>query len=286
MLVTLNDVLKHTMTKDYAVPAFNVFGYEDSKAVIAAAEELNAPVILATNKVAIAEMPIAVLGKMLTQLAERATVPVVVHLDHGNDYDTVAQALKAGYSSVMYDGSQLPLEENIKTTQEIVKMAHAFGVPVEAEIGSVGYTDPSMGMKSTLTDVQEAKEFSERTGVDALAVAVGTLHRMEEQTADIQYGLIEEIESLVHVPLVMHGSTGIPDEDLQKIVKTNFGKVNIGTAIRMAFGKTLRQEVIENPATFDRVDLFKQPIQAVKEEAMKKMRLLNAHRYQEFISES
>jgi len=286
VLVTLNEVLKHTMTKEYAVPAFNVFGYEDSKAVIAAAEELNAPVILATNKVAIAEMPIEVLGKMFTHLAEQATVPVVVHLDHGNDYETVAQALKSGYSSVMYDGSQLPFEDNVRTTREIVKMAHAFDIPVEAEIGSVGYTDPSMGMKSTLTDVQEAKEFAGRTGVDALAVAVGTLHRMEEQTADIQYDLIEEIQALVNVPLVMHGSTGIPDEDLQKIVKTNFGKVNIGTAIRMAFGKTLREEVTANPDTFDRIDLFKQPIQAVKEEAMKKIKLLNAHRYEEFISKT
>ena len=279
MIVTLNDVLKYTMEKSYAVPAFNVFGYEDAKAVIDAAEELKAPVILATNKVAISHMPMPILGNMLSKLAENATVPVVVHLDHGSDYDTVVSALKSGYSSVMYDGSQLPLEENIQTTKEIVKVSHAFGIPVEAEIGSVGYTDPNMGMKATLTDPAEAEEFAKRTGVDALAVAVGTLHRMEEQTADLRFDLIEEIEKRINVPLVMHGSTGIPDEDLKKITKTNFGKVNIGTALRMAFGHTLRKEIIERYETFDRMELFKEPMKAVKEVAMEKIKLLNADQY-------
>ncbi len=283
MIVTLNDVLKYTMEKSYAVPAFNVFGYEDAKAVIEAAEELKAPVILATNKVAISHMSMPILGNMLSKLAENATVPIVVHLDHGSDYDTVVSALKSGYSSVMYDGSQLPLEENIQTTKEIVKVSHAFGIPVEAEIGSVGYTDPNMGMKATLTDPAEAEEFSKRTGVDALAVAVGTLHRMEEQTADLRFDLIEEIERRIDVPLVMHGSTGIPDEDLKKITKTNFGKVNIGTALRMAFGNTLRKEIEEQPETFDRMELFKEPMKAVKEAAMEKIKLLNADQYMSLI---
>src|SRR5690625_13123 len=267
------------MEKSYAVPAFNVFGYEDAKAVIDAAEELEAPVILATNKVAISHMPMPILGNMLSKLAENATVPVVVHLDHGSDYDTVVSALKSGYSSVMYDGSQLPLEENIQTTKEIVKVSHAFGIPVEAEIGSVGYTDPNMGMKATLTDPAEAEEFAERTGVDALAVAVGTLHRMEEQTANLRFDLIEEIEKLVHVPLVMHGSTGIPDDDLEKITQTKFGKVNIGTAIRMAFGNTLRTKMEEQPHEFDRIALFKDPMTMVKEVAMDKIKLLYADEY-------
>lgn len=284
MLVNLNDVLSHSLTTEYAVPAFNIFGYEDAKAVINAAEELNTPVILATNKVAISHMPIAILGNMLTALAEEAHVPVVVHLDHGSDHDTVAKAIHAGYSSVMYDGSQLSFEENIRTTKEIVKMAHAFGIPVEAEIGSVGYADPHMEIKKALTDPQEAKEFAERTGVDALAVAVGTLHRMEQQTVNIRYDLIDKIQSLVHVPLVMHGSTGIPDEDLGKISKTNFGKVNIGTAIRMAFGHTMRQEFVADPDVYDRIDLFTKSMEAVKQEAKQKMKLLNTDMYQEAIN--
>ena len=225
MLVTLNEVLKHTKSGGFAVPAFNIFGFEDANAVVQAAEELKAPVILATNKVAIAHTPINVLGKMLTELANQSNVPVVVHLDHGNDYETIAQAINAGYSSVMYDGSQLSLKENIKTTREIVKMAHAFSIPVEAEIGSVGYTDPDMGMKEALTDPLEARKFAVETGVDALAVAVGTLHRMEEQTAPIQYDLIKEIESQTDIPLVLHGSTGVADEDLIRISELTLGKL-------------------------------------------------------------
>jgi fructose-bisphosphate aldolase class II len=276
--VTLTDVIKDTTKKDFAVPAFNVFGYEDAKAVIAAAEELDAPVILATNKVATAHMPIHILARILIGLAEEASVPVVVHLDHGKDYDTVAEALKSGYSSVMYDGSQLSFEENARTTKEIVKMAHAFGVPIEAEIGSVGYSDPSLGT-GALTDPEEAKVFAEETGVDALAVAVGTLHRMEAQTATVQFDRLEQIQQVVAVPLVMHGSTGIPDTDLKKLTQTNIGKVNIGTALRMAFGSTLRQEMEVKPEAFDRIALFEKPMEAVKQEALRKMKLLNMDQY-------
>lgn len=281
MLVTLNEVLKKTVTMNFAVPAFNIFGFEDANAVIQAAEELNAPVILATNKVTISEIPIDILGKMLTGLAEKASVPVVVHLDHGADYDTIAQALRAGYSSVMYDGSQLSLEENIQRTKEIVKMSHSFGIPVEAEIGSVGYSDPNINVKHTLTDPRGAKEFTDLTGIDALAVSVGTIHRMEERSADIKYDLIEEIQSLVHVPLVLHGSTGVSDEDLKKVVKTNFGKINIGTALRMAFGKALHQEIQQNPHTLDRIELFQKPWDAVKVQAKIKLQLLNTDKYNE-----
>ncbi|WP_407272090.1 ketose-bisphosphate aldolase [Radiobacillus sp. PE A8.2] len=279
MLVKLNDVLQGTIAGGYAVPAFNVFGYEDAKSIIDAAEEMNAPVIIATNKVAISHMPIEILGPLLVGIAERANVPVVVHLDHGKDYETVAQAIRNGYSSVMYDGSSLPFEENVATTKEIVKLAHAFDIPIEAEIGSVGYSDPSLGISGQLTDPSEAKEFAERTGVDALAVAVGTVHRMENQSAEIQYDRIEEIQSLVKVPLVMHGSTGLPDEDLRRIAGMQFGKVNIGTAIRMSFGKTLRNEFNAKPQAFDRIELFEKPMQAVKREAIHKMKLLNLDKF-------
>ncbi|MCC3356863.1 class II fructose-bisphosphate aldolase [Bacillus sp. REN16] len=278
MLAKLTDVLQGTIENKYAIPAFNVFGYEDAQAVIEAAEEMGAPVILATNKVAIQHIPIHIIGKLLVGLAEQATVPVVVHLDHGKDYETVAKAIASGYSSVMYDGSHLPFKENVRTTKEIVRMARAFGIPVEAEIGSVGYSDPSLGT-GALTDPLEAKQFAEETEIDALAVAVGTLHRMEEQTAHVQFDRLHEIEQLVSVPLVMHGSTGIPDEDLKKMASTNIGKVNIGTAIRMAFGTTLRQEVNANPASFDRIDWFKRPMEAVKEEAKHKMKLLSLETY-------
>ena len=278
MLVTLHDVLKDTTIKQYAVPAFNIFGFEDAKACIDAAEYLHAPVILATNKVALEHIPVAVFGRMLVALAERATVPVVVHLDHGADYETVAEAIQAGYSSVMYDGSQLELEENIRKTKEIVKLAHAFGIPVEAEIGSVAYRDKYSHIKQEHTSPFEAQRFVAETGVDCLAVSVGSLHRMEEQAAEIDFELIKAIEAVVDIPLVMHGATGISDEDLPKLAATSFGKVNIGTALRMAFGKSLRKQMEADPVVYDRLELFPDAMEKVKQAAINKMLLLNTTR--------
>ncbi|SYX81593.1 class II fructose-bisphosphate aldolase [Paenibacillus alvei] len=277
MLVTLTEMMQGLPERNAAVPAFNVFGYEDASAVIAAAEEVGAPVILASNKVALRYMPLQVSGALYRSLAERAKVPVCIHLDHGDGFESAAEAIMSGYTSIMYDGSQLPLADNIRNTREIVKLAHACGIPVEAEIGAVGYMDPSMNVEARLTAPGEAKVFAEETGVDALAVAIGTLHRMEEQSAPIDYERLAEIERVVSVPLVLHGSTGVKDDDLRRLAATRISKVNIGTALRMAFGKTLRSEILDKPNEFDRITLFARPMEAVKEAAKQKMLLLNAH---------
>ncbi|QEK11602.1 class II fructose-bisphosphate aldolase [Crassaminicella thermophila] len=274
MLVNLKEALKGVAKSDFAIPGFNVFGYEDAVAVVRAAEELDAPVILMTNKVAVNHMPIEILAKILCAVAEDAKVPVCVHLDHATEFEVVARAIKAGYTSVMYDGSQLPFEENIKNTREIVRLAHACNVSVEAEIGAVGYSDPSLKVKARYTEPEEAKIFAEKTGVDALAVAIGTLHRMETQDAVIQYDRLEAIEKLTDVPLVIHGSTGVKDEDLKKLSRYNVAKVNIGTALRMVFGNTMREEMNKNPNEFDRIVLFQKPMVEVQKEAKKKMELL------------
>jgi len=272
MLAKLDELLNDAVLRPYAVPAFNVFGYEDAAAVVEAAEEMNAPVILATNAVAVTHIPVEIWGGMLRSLAEKAKVPVCVHLDHGKSFHIVAKAIRAGYSSVMFDGSALPLAENIRRTREIVKMAHAFGVPVEAEIGSVGYSDA--GGESIYTDPEEAQQFAEQTEVDALAVAIGTIHRMQSQTAVIQFDRLEQIQKRVSVPLVLHGATGVSDEDMKKLIQTRIAKVNIGTALRMAFGRTLREEMEKHPDEFDRIRLFQQPMRRVKETAMRKIALL------------
>ncbi len=274
MLVNLNQVLNGVAQDKRAIPGFNVFGYEDAIAVVKAAEELNAPAILMTNKVAIEHMPINYLGKLLCGIAEDAKVPVCVHLDHATEYEVVVKAILAGFTSIMYDGSQLSLEDNIKKTSEVVKLAHACGVSVEAEIGAVGYNDPNLKIKAVYTEPEEAKVFAEETKVDALAVAVGTLHRMETQDAIIQYERLEAIQKLVKIPLVIHGSTGVTDEDLEKLTTYNVAKVNIGTALRMAFGNSLKEEIIKNPKEFDRIKLFKTPMIKVQEEAKNKMKIL------------
>jgi fructose-bisphosphate aldolase class II len=279
VLVGLKEILDGVKNKLCAVPAFNVFGYEDAIAVVRAAEEMNAPVMLATNKAAVEHMPINLLGKLLTGIAGQANVPVCVHLDHGKDYQTVAEAIMSGYTSVMYDGSQLPLKDNIRTTAEIVKLAHTCGVLAEAEIGAVGYSDPNMNYHASYTDPEEAKVFAEETGVDALAVAIGSVHRMEEQAARVQFGRLESIEKLIDTPIVIHGSTGIVDEDLKKLITYNVAKVNIGTALRMAFGQTLRDEINNDRQNFDRIALSKKPMEAVKKTAKEKIQLLETDQF-------
>lgn len=274
MLASLEEIVMDAARKDYAIPGFNVYGYEDAISVVRGAEELNAPAILMANKEAVDYMPIKYLANILCLIARDAKVPVCVHLDHAKDYEFIATAIKSGFTSVMYDGSQLPLSENIKNTLEVVKLAKACGVSVEAEIGSVGYSDTSISAKAIYTEPEEAKEFAEETGVDALAISIGTQHRMEVQTASIQYDRLEAIQKIVSVPLVIHGSTGVMDEDLAKLAAYHVAKVNIGTALRMEFGHTLRQEILGQPKEFDRLRLFQKPMEAVKNEVKKKYKIL------------
>jgi fructose-bisphosphate aldolase class II len=274
MLVTLKDIVDRAAASDYAVPAFNVYGYEDIAPVIRAAEELRAPVIIAANIPALKHMPLDYLAPQMLAAANGASVPVCVHLDHGKDLQACIDAIRHGFSSVMYDGSQLPLAENIRATREIAEYAHAHGVSVEAEIGSVGYTDPSIAMKHILSDPEEVEIFVRETGIDAVAVSVGTVHRMETQGASIDFGLLARIQERVAIPLVIHGSSGVPDDDLGRLVQTRVGKINIGTALRMAFGHTLRAEMERQPQAFDRIGLFQEPMAAVEATAKQKLNLM------------
>jgi fructose-bisphosphate aldolase class II len=274
LLVHLKELVQEAADRDYAIPAFNIFGYEDAISVVRAAEEMEAPVILAANLVAVRHMPLQYLAPIMLQAAKEAKVPVCVHLDHGKDYDYVERAIQHGFTSVMYDGSQLPLEENIRKTRDIVELARRYGVSVEAEVGSVGYSDPSLQMKHEFSDPEEVRRFVAETGVDAVAVSIGTVHRMEVQGATIDFGRLEQIQSQVQTPLVLHGSTGVTDGDLARLAATRIGKVNIGTALRMAFGKTLRAEMQEHPQQFDRIQLFQKPMEAVKQTAIGKFKIL------------
>jgi fructose-bisphosphate aldolase, class II len=270
----MKKIIKDATENNRSVAAFNVFGYEDAKAVIDAAESLNAPVILMSNKDAVEFMDVRYSSNLFGAMAKDASVPVCVHLDHAKEYALIEKAIEAGYTSVMYDGSQLPLEENIKNTKKAVKLAKEHNVTVEAEIGSVAYSDKNLNVKNVYTEPEEAKRFASETGVDALAVAIGTLHRMEVQEAVIQYDRIKEILKLIDIPIVIHGSSGVKDEDLKKLTKYNVGKVNIGTALRMSFGNTLRDELKNKPDEFDRMKLFKKPMEETKRVAIEKMKLL------------
>ena len=266
------EIMNLAKVRDCIIGGFNVYGLDDAKAVVEAAEELNAPTILMINKQALSMMNVEYWADAMKSIAKRARVPVCVHLDHATEFNIAKRAVDAGFDSIMFDGSQLPLEENIAKTKEIVKYIHDNGKIAEAEIGAVGYSDrDSNEYKAMMTDPFEAKQFADETKVDWLAISVGNVHRMEEQAAKINFDLLAEIEKNVSLPLVIHGSTGITDDDMAQLMKTHVAKANIGTALRMAFGNTLRQEFENNPSAFDRSELFKKPIHNVNQIAKEKM---------------
>lgn len=272
MLANLNEIF--AAHPNGAVAGFNVFGYEDAAAVIRAAESLQTPVILMTNRDALVHMPVDVMAVLLLKLAEKSSVPVCVHLDHAITFEAVKAAADAGYNSVMFDGSQLSLEENARITSQVIDYVRPLGISVEAELGSVGYADPNVKAKSYLTEPDEVQKFLDVAPVDALAVAVGTIHRMFTQEANIEFERLDKICEKTEVPIVIHGSTGVSDEDLHSLAVHGVKKVNIGTSLRMTFGHTLRQEMTARPEEFDRIKLFPAVMNAVEAKAAEKMRLL------------
>lgn len=270
MLSSLKEVIGIVQEEKRGLAAFNVFGYEDAAAVIRAAEKTRQPVVLMTNKVAVSHMGIPILAKILLTMADSSSVPVCIHLDHATELKSIREAVASGYSSVMIDGSQLSYEDNVEITRAAVAIAGPRGVNVEAEIGSVGYSDAD-GVKGRFTDPGEARSFVESTRIDALAVAVGTVHRMEEQGVELQYDLLRQIHSKVEVPLVIHGATGVEDRDLRKLVECGACKINMGTALRIEFGSSLRRQFEEDPKVFDRIYMFQKCMESVEIKAIKKI---------------
>lgn len=274
MLVNLAKILAPAVESRYSVACFNVFGWEDARAVVDAAAQLGAPVILAVNQDFRRFMPIEIICPMLRSLAERGPTPVCVHLDHTYDIAEVLRAVDLGFTSVMYDGSQLPLEENIAGTRRVVGFAHARGCSVEAEIGSVPYAQGRAHIKSELTEVSDAVRLAGECAIDALAVSVGNVHRLQVPGAAIDFGRLEQIEAAVAVPLVIHGTSGIFDEDIIRLARTRVAKFNIGTVLRQAFGRGLRETLARSPERFDRLEIMEEAMPAVSREAARMIRLL------------
>lgn len=260
-LATLRDVLDGPR----AVAGLVVLGWEDAKAFVAAAEAEGRPVILQAGPGARRYTPLRVLGAMFRTLAEGASVPVVCHLDHGEGFDVCLQAVEAGFSSVMYDGSALPLAENVEITQRVVDMAHAAGVSVEAELGVVGYAG---GKGSVVTDPAEAVALAV-TGIDALAVSVGNVHLMTETVAAIDIPALQAIGAAVPgLPLVLHGGSGIAPAMRRRIVaETAVRKFNIGTELRQVWGAALREAVLRDADRYDRIAILSETVAPLSEAA-------------------
>ena len=262
-VATLADLLRPAMAEGYAVAGLVCLGWEDMRAYVRAAEAEGTPVILQAGPSCRAHTPLPVLGKMMRSLAEPASVPIAIHLDHGYDFDDCQAALDAGFTSLMYDGSRKPLAENIRDTARVVALAHGAGISCEGEIGFVGYAG---GARSEGTDPDEAVVFARETGVDAMAISVGNVHLQEAAGAGLDEDRIRAIEAVTDTPLVIHGGSGVPAADRARLARTSkICKFNIGTELRMVFGTALREAVARDPDRFDRVSLLQEveaPIEA------------------------
>ncbi len=261
--VSLADVLRPAMANDYAVAGLVVLGWEDARAYVEAAEETGIPIILQAGPGCRAHTPVPILGKMLRHLADQTSIPIACHIDHGYSYEECMEGIDNGFTSVMFDGSKLPISENIEITARIVEVAHAAGVSVEGEVGFVGYAD---GIASSLTLPEEAARFERESGADCMAISVGNVHLKSEKTTGIDFGALKATEDITSIPLVLHGGSGIPIASRIKIAhETRVCKINIGTELRMAFGQSLRQSLCDTPDSFDRITLLSPTIKAVKE---------------------
>lgn len=241
MLVNLNEVLKKAQKGKYAVGLFNTTDTDMLQAVIEAAEESNSPVILGTAEVLLPYGELKLIASSVIAAAKRAKVPVVVHYDHGLTFDRCIEALKLGFSSIMFDGSAKPYEQNIAETREMVKIAHAFGATVEGEIGHVGEAAKEDNLLTDMyTTPEEAKAYLEATGVDALAVAIGSAHGVYKKKPMLNIERLKEISSTVKVPLVLHGGSGLSDDDFKNTIRNGIAKVNIFTDLCLAGERAMK----------------------------------------------
>jgi fructose-bisphosphate aldolase class II len=266
-LATLSDVLTPALRNGYAVGGLVTLGWEDMLAYVKAAQTLGVPIILQAGPSCRKHTPLPILGKMFRYLADSVDVPVVAHLDHGYTYEECKIALESGFTSLMYDGSRKPLQQNIDETAAIVEMAHKANISCEGEIGFVGYQN---GDHSKGTDPDEANLFASGTGVDAMAISCGNVHLQEQKQGGLDLKRIKEIEVLTNLPLVIHGGSGVPVEQRKNLSRnSNICKFNIGTELRMVFGNALRKAIDNDKARFDRVQIMEETIDPVYDATVK-----------------
>lgn len=259
---TLREVLNRANKKKYAVAGLVVLGWEDALAYTQAADETGIPIILQAGPSCRKHIPVPILGKMFCYLANQTKAHIVCHLDHGYSYKECLEGIDSGFNSVMFDGSRLPIKENIKLTSLIVKRAHSANVSVEGEVGFVGY---NKGMSSKGTKTKEAELFAKESGADAMAISIGNIHLQTKKIAKLDINKIKEIESVTNIPLVLHGGSGISSVFRKKLARnSNVAKFNIGTELRMLFGNTIRKNFSKNKKIYDRIELLKPTIKEMK----------------------
>jgi fructose-bisphosphate aldolase class II len=280
-LVTLKEILNDADQRKYGVGLFNTINLEMVRAIIGAAEEERSPVIIGLAEVHIPYGALETLAPIMVKAAKEASVPVAVHFDHGMTFDLIVKAMHLGFSSVMYDGSTLPYEENISNTAEIVKIAKALGVSVEAELGHVGGNEGGEddGKEAHYTNIDQALDFVSRTDIDALAVAIGTAHGVYHAKPKLDLERLEAIKSKVNIPLVLHGGSGLSEDDFRNSIQKGISKVNIFTDMSLAAVNTLRntiQNANETNSKLNYPDLINITVDGIKMEIISKMRLFGS----------
>lgn len=270
------ELLSAAFATGRALPAFNVITLEHAQAVVAAAEAAGAPVVLQVSQNAVAHHGgrLAPLAAALTALAAASPARLALHLDHVTDGELLRAAPAAGFGSVMFDASRLPYDENVKATAEAVRFGHAHGLLVESELGRIGGKAGDAHAPGVRTDPAEAAAYVTVTGVDALAVAVGSAHAMVRRTAALDHPLIARLAATTGVPLVLHGSSGVPDEELRRAVAAGMTKINIGTALNVALTRAVRAELDRAPRAVDPRPYLAAGRSAMREAAERLIRVL------------
>ena len=278
MLVTSKEMLLTAQKKGYAVGAFNVENMEMVMAVLAAAEETGSPVIMQTTPGTLKYAGLDYYLANVRAAAERTKIPVVMHLDHGNSFELAMQAFHTGYTSIMIDGSKLPFEENIALTKRVTDACHPGNIPVEAELGRVGGKEDDLenGDENPYTDPDEAKEFVEKADPDFLAVGVGTSHGVYKGVPKVNVEVLSAIRNVVDIPLVLHGTSGVPDEQVKDCVSRGICKVNYATDLRIAYTNGVRDFLKENPEAFDPKKYGVVGMEREKEYVMQKMEVVQS----------
>jgi fructose-bisphosphate aldolase class II len=249
-----------------AICGFNVFNLEQVKAVIDGAEAMNSPVILMVTQGAAQYAGIEYIGAICTVAAQKSSVPVVLHLDHSTDYTVIVKAINNGFTSVMIDGSALPFEENVAITKDVVKVAHAVGISVEAELGRVGGKEDNITVKAGdegMTDPDEAVRFVNETKVDTLAIAIGTVHGLYKGTPKLNFELLRKIKSMLAIPIVLHGGSDLSDETVREAIRSGIKKFNVGTDLMIAQTKAMKQFMDANPSVYDSRKILSPSMKAI-----------------------
>ena len=286
-LITLKDALKNTVKEKYALPSVVADGHIFMEGIVKAAEEADRPVIVMLPGLLFGSPCFEQLVKYIRTRIEDSPVPMVLHLDHGENIETVMQAIHMGFSSVMIDASARPFEENLEITKQVVNLAHACGVSVEAEIGHVATPHESIESSDgdapgALTRPEEAEKFAEKSGVDALAISIGTVHGIYKEEPHLELDLIEEVRKRTEVPLVMHGSSGLSDELLAAAVERGMNKINFFTTMSREAAVAVQEEAKINPDTVFAHDYFNAAERVVQDNVGHLFRVLGTKRYVSF----